>query len=373
MVVDRPRRGRAARRSRALRRPSASSASTSSSRAREAGRVLPRRRPRPARDSARAALAQPPGDDRGRRRAPEPLQLVERPPERLLLVGIRERERRLVRAAELAPQLGRPRPLARRAAARTAPPTSAGISLVEAGAPSPAGELADEPAASARRASSNAASVAVERRLAVALEPRDLGSRGRHRPEPLQLAGRLGQGPRLVERRPRARVAAARAHEPEDRRARRCAAWSRCGGCAGRLRRTRPPPPSGPGRARCVRDTRAGRAARARARARCSTRARPRGSRPRARGGARGDRSADEHDEVVRRPARRARPRGASSRLCSSFGPLLRRSQTPIVRERVERRLGVVERSASSSAALAPASIASSAPCAFMQIVARFA
>ena len=52
----------------------------------EVGRILPRRRPRPSRQPACAALPQPAGDDGRRGAGPELLQLVERTPHRLFIV-----------------------------------------------------------------------------------------------------------------------------------------------------------------------------------------------------------------------------------------------------------------------------------------------
>ena len=79
---------------------------------REPRRVGRRRPPGTARQPPHAKLPQPPGDGVGGRPRPQPLQLFQRTPQRLLMVGIGQRERGLVRAANLAPALGRPRPLA---------------------------------------------------------------------------------------------------------------------------------------------------------------------------------------------------------------------------------------------------------------------
>jgi hypothetical protein len=78
----------------------------------EPGGVGRGRPPRTARQPPHAELAQPPGNGVGGRPCPQPRQLVQRPPQRLLLVGLGQREGGLVRAAQLAPALGRPGPLA---------------------------------------------------------------------------------------------------------------------------------------------------------------------------------------------------------------------------------------------------------------------
>ena len=210
------RRGRAARRSRALRSPLGDQREHLEL-ARASGRPDSRgcARTRAARQPARPALAQPPGDDRRRGPRPEPLQLVERPAQRLLLVGVRERERRLVGAAELAPSARPPAATRRRAGARTArrrPAASTG----ESRAPAPVGQLAGQHGPSRARARAGARPPSPRRRRR--------GRRRARRPRlcaaatcPSRGSSPVGsaQRPRLVERRRAARVAAPRADEPE--------------------------------------------------------------------------------------------------------------------------------------------------------------
>ena len=149
------------------------------------GRVLARARSRPARESAHAALAQPARDDRRGGSGAQRLQLGERAPERLLLVGIGQRERRLVGAAELAATARPPRRIAGELQRDTAPP------------PPPRSPRRGRRAAATRRARRRAKGPAARRRaeaapsvasctaIAVALEPGDLGS---SRPPPARAA-----------------------------------------------------------------------------------------------------------------------------------------------------------------------------------------
>ena len=250
--------------------PAPRSASTSSSRAvrpagfcRVAGRG-PRGSPRAPRSRSRRATIAAAGA------APKRLQLVERAPQRLLVVGVRERQRRLVGAAELPPQLGRldrmTGELQRVGLGRLRRELS-----IEAGTPPPGRELADEPRGLPLAGERERVPRLVHR-VAVAFQPRGLGSRRRDRPELRQLV----RGPC---QRPTPRPAAAtppgrrggRARAPA-RRATRCAACSRCGGCAGPTRRSRPLPSSAPGRARAGRGTRGGRDGTAPDPGRCRTR-----------------------------------------------------------------------------------------------------
>src|SRR5206468_8141631 len=95
----------------ALRKPLATSPSTSSSRAvRFAG--FARVDARGPRDAARTAFAETAGDDLDGRSRSERTELVERSAKRVVVVRIRERESRVVRAPALTPQLRRARPIA---------------------------------------------------------------------------------------------------------------------------------------------------------------------------------------------------------------------------------------------------------------------
>src|SRR5882672_10543169 len=76
-------------------------------------RVLLRRRARTTRHTASTTLAQAAGDDGRRRPCAEPLQLVEGAAESMLIVGVGERQRRLVGRVELAPTLEGAPPIAR--------------------------------------------------------------------------------------------------------------------------------------------------------------------------------------------------------------------------------------------------------------------
>ena len=216
------------------RRPSATSASTSSCARSQARRVLARRPPRAARQAPRAALAQPAGDDRRRRPRPEPLELVERPAELLLVAGVRAGERRLVRAAGLVPERGGARPSRRRAERRTAPPHRRDV-VVDARPAAPEGQLAEragvlllhgEPERVLRRRG-DAFAVA---RAASATSARAAAT-GAMR---ISLFGRRGQRPRLLEELLDGRDRRAARGRARGRRARRCAGGSTPGGSGGR-------------------------------------------------------------------------------------------------------------------------------------------
>src|SRR5919197_1249764 len=105
----------------------------------------PRRRaPGPAPNAACAALVQRPPDEGSRRLRTECLELLQRASERRLVVGLRERERGLVRRVELAPRASRAAPVAgelRRVRIRDARQRLIG----DPGPPAPGGELADNP------------------------------------------------------------------------------------------------------------------------------------------------------------------------------------------------------------------------------------
>src|SRR6266545_7238174 len=107
------------------------------------GGILLRRRAWPPGQPACAALAQAASNDGGSRLRAEAVQLVQSAPDRLLVVGIEERERGLIRRFEVGPQLGGAPPVAcylsrpRLARARRG--------LLDACAPAPIGQLADDP------------------------------------------------------------------------------------------------------------------------------------------------------------------------------------------------------------------------------------
>ena len=272
VVVDRPaRRARAARRSRRCAAPAATRPSTSTLARASGSRGFCRVADAvPAAAHARRARAV------GAPRAPppagaQPLQLVEGLPQRRLVVGVRECQRCLVGAAELAPELGRVDRMT--------------------------GELQRVRLGRLRRDLSPRGRHAVARRRAhrQAMEP---SARRRARAGPRSPGsprrGRLpATRPRLLPPRP-ARASAARSWAPPGptlrlaaatppgrrggrarapaRRGTRCAAWSMPGECAAPMRRSRPLLTSAPGRARDARGTRAGRDGTAPDRGRCSTR-----------------------------------------------------------------------------------------------------
>ena len=79
----------------------------------QARRISPARVPRASRHTLGAEVAKLAGHDRSCRPRTHSLQVSEREPQRLLLFSVRERERRLVRTAELCPQLRGTLPVAR--------------------------------------------------------------------------------------------------------------------------------------------------------------------------------------------------------------------------------------------------------------------
>jgi hypothetical protein len=165
----------------------------------QAGGILPRGGAWAARKPAHASLAQPAGDDPSRRLRAQPAQVVECVAQRAFVVGFGQRERALIRRLGPAPEFGSLAPIT----SELGPP---GLGywidgLVRDSRPAtPACELTDNPGRlSAHRE--------IERRLRRSrngvmppLEPGSLGSRSRSRLDSLQLSGRLGQLPSLVER-----------------------------------------------------------------------------------------------------------------------------------------------------------------------------
>ena len=209
------RRGPAARRSPSRAGPRRRSSSTSSSRGvRPAGfsrvaRRGPRGRPRAPR------LAQPPGDDRRRRPRAQPLELVERPAELLLVAGIRPRERGLVGTAGLVPEGRGAAPSRRRAERRTARAAPCGMS---SSIPARRRQRASSPSAAAVLLLRGEPERVLGRRedaVAIAGQPGDLGPRSGGGAHAHQLVGRLAQRPGLLEELLVARIAASRANEPE--------------------------------------------------------------------------------------------------------------------------------------------------------------
>src|SRR6185437_2835651 len=73
---------------------------------REAGGILAGRRPGATGKATDAAVSQACGDDRGRRPAAELLELVERLPEGVLVLGAGECDRSVVPTSQSGPQLG---------------------------------------------------------------------------------------------------------------------------------------------------------------------------------------------------------------------------------------------------------------------------
>jgi hypothetical protein len=166
----------------------------------------PRRRPR-------APRAQAPGDDGCRRAGAELVQLVQRAAPGLA-VAVGERERRVVRAPDRGPLLGRGPPVAAQLR-RVGLGHLAGDLLGDARAPAPQGQLADDPSGPPLARQLERGLRRLHDALAIAAQPGDLGARGGDRVDALQLLGHLRQRQRRVERVRRARVAAPRAHEAQ--------------------------------------------------------------------------------------------------------------------------------------------------------------
>ena len=168
----------------------------------EAGRVRSRRRARPPRQPARPALAQPASDDRRRRLRAEPLSSSSAP-----AGAPRRRPRRRARAP---PRTGSPAAPTLGGAARNRRASSSGEGLGRArrrsarGRPARRRQQASSPVTQAPAGGSQARGRTPSRRgrLVPALQPRGLRPRRGGRPDALQLARRLGERQRLVERRP---------------------------------------------------------------------------------------------------------------------------------------------------------------------------
>ena len=181
----------------ALRMPSASSASTSSSRpVRPAGFSRVRARGRPL-QPARAALAQAPCDDRGRRPSAECQQLAVRLAQRGLIVGVGQRERGIVRAALLAPQLRGPLALTGDREAVQIVDSGRGLGQ-KPGPPPPAGELAQAQRFLQLDRERERMVRFGRDRVRSSFQPARLRARRRSRRESLQLADPEGQVERLV-------------------------------------------------------------------------------------------------------------------------------------------------------------------------------
>ncbi len=175
-------------------------------------RVGARRGVGPTRD-ADAELAQLACDDRGSRPRLQPLQLRQRLPQRLLLVGIGERERRLVRAPEL-------RPLPRRL-----PPVAGELGCirlgcarhlgVDAGSAPPDAELAEHAPVLLLLCQPKRVVGDPGNGLPVTQKPGDLGPCCDGLAHAEELVGWLGQRPGLVEELAMAGVAPSSADEAE--------------------------------------------------------------------------------------------------------------------------------------------------------------
>ena len=151
---------------------------------RQTGRVLARRGAGPSWETAHPTLAQPPSHDRRSRASAQPLQFGERAPQRLLIVGRRECERCLVGAADRRPGIGRQRPVAGELE-RVWLGSCFGRCFVEAGAPTPFGELAREPPRAPLPGEGQRVFGRGRNGLAVALKPGRLRPGCRYRAEPL--------------------------------------------------------------------------------------------------------------------------------------------------------------------------------------------
>ena len=136
--------------------------------------------------TGQAASPAPPKTSRDDRRCglgPELLQLLERRPQRRLLVGVRERECRLVRAIQLAPCRRRLPPIARELQG-VRRRSSIGAARGETLTTAPVSELSDQPRRTTIMRQFEGAVSLVSR---LAEQPRDLGAGRRHRTEPSDL------------------------------------------------------------------------------------------------------------------------------------------------------------------------------------------
>ena len=216
MVGDRPlRRGRAAPRCRCSAAP-VRRARGSRARARsgwpDSARV---------RGGARAAArgrraAQAARDDRRRRCGAEPLQLVECLAQRVLVVGVRERERVPRREQPSSVQSRRRRRHSPASWSRVRLGRAGGIRLLDAGAPAPVGELSEvaaRPLAPVR--SSNMASVVSATPSGRPSSQAASARAARDRPNPPKLSRRRGQPRASSSGVPLPRVAAPRPQAPE--------------------------------------------------------------------------------------------------------------------------------------------------------------
>ncbi len=147
----------------------------------EPGGVLSRPRAWPSRHTARAPLAQPAGNDRGDRVRLQPLQLLQRAPQRLLLVRIRECERCLVGTAEIAPQRSGPPPVPGELE-RVRLRCLRGDLPAETSAPPPRDELTGQPTCLPVEGEPEGAGCRLGDCVTVAYKPAALGSRCRDRP-----------------------------------------------------------------------------------------------------------------------------------------------------------------------------------------------
>ena len=165
--------------------------------------------------TGQAASPAPPETSRDDRRCglgPELLQLLERRPQRRLLVGVRERKRPLVRAIQLAPSRRGPPPIARELQG-VRRGSSVGVARGETLTTPPVSELSDQPRRPTIMRQFEGAVSLVSR---LAEQPRDLGAGCRHRTEPSDLPRRRCQRPCFVEQIEVTRIPASRSHERED-------------------------------------------------------------------------------------------------------------------------------------------------------------
>ena len=147
----------------------------------------------PARHATRPALAQALGDDRRGRPRAEAVQLQQAASQSVVVFGIAEGERRLVRAAELGPEARRLLPVARER--RGVGPDDLRCVIPESGAPPPAVELAEIGGRALAFGPLQDDGRELGDRLVPALQPRRLGARRGHvgeQPEPAVLLGHLG-------------------------------------------------------------------------------------------------------------------------------------------------------------------------------------
>ena len=160
--------------------------------------VRPCRGARPARKSAHTLLAQPARDDRCGGACVEALEQLEGATEPLLVAALAECERRLIRAVQLEPEGAGGAPLSCGLEPVHLPCVRRDVGI-EPGQETPGGELAEQRLRTERERLVEHTLCRGGDTLPVARKPGCLCPGRCDRPQPIHLAGRLGEAPRLVE------------------------------------------------------------------------------------------------------------------------------------------------------------------------------